>query len=249
MTDELSVAGQVKAIERRKEIERIEKELKRFSTINEINRAFSQRLDPQQHQDHTRNSILRTRSPTPVEGGQNYLHAAASTTRAGEKHQKHPQQPPHAIPVTYEYFERFFTIKQRIMDEEQKAKIKALIEADTKAAMAEVLYQQHERYVYNIKLDDSEPRLTLFLGEAGKLVRARFNQIVYQGGFMGTTFNERVGKFRQLLRQVGPEEQKIEYEGIHSDDKERELGRMGHLAFIDEPTGHLVIFGGQRKGD
>jgi len=41
MTDELSVAGQVKAIERRKEIERIEKELKRFSTINEINRAFS----------------------------------------------------------------------------------------------------------------------------------------------------------------------------------------------------------------
>ena len=50
-------------------------------------------------------------------------------------------------------------------------------------------------------------------------------------------------------RQVGPEEQKIEYEGINGDDKERELGRMGHLAFIDESTGHLVIFGGQRKGD
>lgn len=135
MTDELSVAGQVKAIERRREIERIEKELKRFSTINEINRAFSQTLDPQQHQDHhnTRNSILRTRSPTPVEGC--HTHAAASTTRAGEKQQKHPQQPPHAIPVTYEYFERFFTIKQRIMDEEQKANIQALIEADTKAAI------------------------------------------------------------------------------------------------------------------
>jgi hypothetical protein len=66
---------------------------------------------------------------------------------------------------------------------------------------------------------------------------------------MGTAFNERVGKFRQRLRQVGQEEQKIEYEGINGDNKERELGRMGHLAFVDEPTGHLVIFGGQRKGD
>jgi hypothetical protein len=167
MTDELSVAGQVKAIERKKEIERIEKELKRFNTINEINRAFSQTLDPQQHQDHARTSILRTRSPTPVEGGHSRTYAAASTTRAGEKQQKHQQQQPHAIPTTFEYFERFFTIKQRIMDEEQKATIKALIEADTKAAMAEVLYQQHERYVYNIKLDHSEPRLTLFVGEAG----------------------------------------------------------------------------------
>ena len=66
---------------------------------------------------------------------------------------------------------------------------------------------------------------------------------------MGTVLNERVGKFRQLFRVVGQEEQKIEYEGVNSDKKVREIGRMGHLVFADEFTGHLVIFGGQRIGD
>lgn len=67
------------------------------------------------------------------------------------------------------------------MDDDQKATIKALIEAEkdrrvnSKAVMSEVLYQKHERYVYNIKLENPEPRLKLFVGEAGKLVQTRFN--------------------------------------------------------------------------
>lgn len=45
MHNELSVAAQVKLFERKKEIAQVEKELKRFNTINEINRAFAKTLD------------------------------------------------------------------------------------------------------------------------------------------------------------------------------------------------------------
>ena len=126
------MAARVKLIERRKEIEQVEKELKRFTTINEINRAFAKTLDPE---------YGRTKSLTPTDEA----HTENKTTRESNV-KKPPMNQAHMIPATYKYFERFFTIKQKLMDAENKAKIKALIEAEkdrrgnSRAIMSEVLY-------------------------------------------------------------------------------------------------------------
>jgi hypothetical protein len=46
------------------------------------------------------------------------------------------------------------------------------------------------------------------------------------------------------MRKIFENEQCLEYEGIASDERVYEIGRMGHLAFIEEFTGNLVLFGG-----
>jgi len=43
--------------------------------------------------------------------------------------------------------------------------------------MSDVLYQKTARYIYQIKIDEAklEHRLKLFIGEAGKLVKTKYN--------------------------------------------------------------------------
>jgi hypothetical protein len=57
--------------------------------------------------------------------------------------------------------------------------------------MSDVLYQKPARYIYQLKIDEAkfEPRLKLFIGEAGALAKTKYNQISYVGGFMGNKYN------------------------------------------------------------
>ena len=45
--------------------------------------------------------------------------------------------------------------------------------------------------IYQIKIEENkfEPRLKLFIGESGNLVKTLYNQISYVGGFMGNKYN------------------------------------------------------------
>jgi len=78
------------------------------------------------------------------------------------------------------YFERFYNIKQEIIEKDNIAATKKLIADDkryTFEAMSDVLYQKTARYIYQIKIDEAklEHRLKLFIGEAGKLVKTKYN--------------------------------------------------------------------------
>lgn len=92
-------------------------------------------------------------------------------------------------------------------------------------------------------------QIKLFMGEGGKLLQTRFNQFVYQGGFMGNAFNDRVGKFRLILTAQEKNDTKFQFEGINCDYRDVRIARMGHLCFTDEDTGELIIFGGSKAGN
>ena len=80
------------------------------------------------------------------------------------------KEPISVIPLTRAYFERFFNIKQGIFDKEQSVKLKEQIRQQPKNVMADVLFQKHVKYVFNVKFYNGSPRIMLFIGEAGKLI-------------------------------------------------------------------------------
>ena len=51
-----------------------------------------------------------------------------------------------------------------------KRRIKEQIRQQPKNIMADVLFQKHVKYVYNVKFYNGSPRIMLFIGEAGKLI-------------------------------------------------------------------------------
>jgi hypothetical protein len=51
------------------------------------------------------------------------------------------------------------------------------------------------------------------------------------------------------MHKVEANEQCIEFKGMGSDKPVYEIGRMGHLTFVDVYTGHIIIFGGQICAD
>ena len=66
---------------------------------------------------------------------------------------------------------------------------------------------------------------------------------------MGNKYNQKIGQFRVKMHQVETNEQVIEFKGMGNDNLVYEIGRMGHLSFVDEYTGYIIIFGGQICAD
>ena len=76
--------------------------------------------------------------------------------------------------------------------------------------------------------------MLLFVGDSGSFVQTGYDKFIYIGGFMGNTYNKRVGKFsteHQLVNFKEVVETKAFNErGI---DISQELGRAGMITFWD----------------
>jgi len=156
----------------------IEAHLKQFNTLNELNRNLSQSIDVTNLSHRNEHSRVTGASPSNSE----HLDTGASRDTITKVSMKSPDGKTNTgvtkqkkenlsiIPLTRAYFERFFNIKQEIFDKEQRIRIKEQIRQQPKNIMADVLFQKHVKYVYNVKFYNGSPRIMLFIGEAGKLI-------------------------------------------------------------------------------
>lgn len=155
----------------------IEAHLKQFNTLNELNRNLSQSIDVT-NLSH-RNEHSRVTGPSP--SNSEHLDTGGSRETMTKASMKSPEakgnlgtgrkkENVNIIPLTRAYFERFFSIKQSIFEKEQRIRIKEQIKSQPKNVMADVLFQKHVKYVYNLKPYNGTPRIMLFMGEAGKLI-------------------------------------------------------------------------------
>lgn len=59
------------------------------------------------------------------------------------------------------------------------------------------IYENHEGYFYNInKVDEAWAKIVVFTGDHGRFVKAGYQDVLYVGGFQGSYFNTKIGKFR-----------------------------------------------------
>ena len=112
----------------------IEAHLKKFSTLNELNKNLSQSIDITSLSHRKEHSRVTGVSPTDSEqldtGGSRdtksmkggSMRSPDGKTNNGTSNKK--KESINIIPLTRAYFERFFNIKQAIFDKEQALKIK-----------------------------------------------------------------------------------------------------------------------------
>ena len=73
-----------------------------------------------------------------------------------------------------------------------------------------MINQGNLEVVYNIKRAKDE-RIKLFTGEGGRFMQMHGGQVIYQGGYMGTQYNFRIGFFNTIHAMMS-NECKIQYE-------------------------------------
>lgn len=161
-----------------------------------------------------------------------------------------------AISPSRATFERFFLLKQRINDKDRKNQHANLLEAASNGSrrrrdpnknmlqQLQLQMQGQHEYFYNITRVDMESqfwqRVLLFSGEGGSFVQPHPIEVLYMGGYRGSSFNQRIGRFRTL----GDQFVFHDVRDIPDRPTAMEIARVGHLAFWDNREECLVLFAG-----